>query len=195
MTSADDRHLLDGLRGGRPQAGREIIENYYQPIYRFLFYLTSSVHLAEDLTQETFSAAWASVAEFEGRSTLKTWLHRIAYSKFIDHQRAVRREASLCERLTIARLHVVDPAEAAMDAEHASRLYRALAEVDDADRTLLVLHYLQELSYREMAAVLSKPSGTLKWQVREALNRLRKLLNHKDSSHATRGTTEVRAIT
>jgi RNA polymerase sigma-70 factor, ECF subfamily len=57
--------------------------------------------------------------------------------------------------------------------DEAQRLYGALQELDTADRTVLVLHYLQGLSYREMAAVLEEPTGTVKWRTAEALGRLR----------------------
>jgi DNA-directed RNA polymerase specialized sigma24 family protein len=49
-----------------------------------------------------------------------------------------------------------------------------------------VLHYLQGLSYREMAAVLDEPTGTVKWRTAEALSRLRALLGEEATDHATR---------
>ena len=62
-------------------------------------------------------------------------------------------------------------------ADRRRRLHSALDELDEDDRTLLTLHYLQDLSYREMATVLEKPSGTVKWQTSQALHRLRAHLN------------------
>ena len=63
---------------------------------------------------------------------------------------------------------------------------RALEELDAAERAVLVLHYLQGLSYREMAAVLDEPTGTVKWRTAEALNRLRALLGEEAVNHAPR---------
>ncbi len=161
MTEPDDRRMLKGLRAGRSEAFAELVRSHYQTVYRFLVHMVRDVHRAEDLTQETFTAAWERVTTFQGRSTLATWLHRIAYTKFIDGQRSNRRIATLSEHLSSSALTPVDPLETAMASEEARRLYRALDELDSADRTVLVLHYLQGLSYRDMALVLEEPSGTV----------------------------------
>jgi RNA polymerase sigma factor (sigma-70 family) len=73
-------------------------------------------------------------------------------------------------------------------------LYSALDELDSADRTLLVLHYLQGLSYREMALVLDEPSGTVKWRTSEALKCLRILLAEEVSDHAIPKTAELGSV-
>jgi RNA polymerase sigma-70 factor (ECF subfamily) len=186
VTTPDDPNLVKGLRAGRPEACAELVRTHYQTVYRFLVHLTRDVHQAEDLTQETFAAAWAKTATFQGRSTLATWLHRIAYTRFIDAQRAQRRNAGMLERLASPLAAATDPF-AAVDAEEENqRLFQALHRLDPSDRTVLVLHYLQGLSYREMAAVLDEPNGTVKWRTAEALQRLRGLLNEKVPGHALR---------
>jgi len=185
---------LNGLRSGNAEACAELIHGHYETVYRFLVHLTRDVHQAEDLTQETFAAAWQRIATFQGRSTLATWLHRIAYTKFIDGQRAERRDTSLREHATTSPTLPVDPLANALAADEARRLYRALDELDAADRTFVVLHYLQGLSYSEMALVLDEPIGTVKWRTREALNCLRILLGDEDSNHAASKTAELGPI-
>jgi RNA polymerase sigma-70 factor (ECF subfamily) len=190
----DDRNLLKSLRAGCSEAAAELIRAHYQAVYRFLLHLTRDVPRAEDLTQETFVAAWEGIAAFQGRSTLATWLHRIAYTKFIDSQRSERRTATLYERVETMVSTPVDPLETAMAVDEARRLYRALDELDSTDRTPLVLHYLQGLSYREMATVLDEPTGTVKWRTSEALNALRILLGEEFSERAIPKTTELEPI-
>src|SRR5262249_14807525 len=152
------------------------------------------VHQAEDLTQETFAAAWETIATFQGRASLATWLHRIAYTKFIDARRAERRAAGMRERLTSPQAAPADPFDTALAGDEARRLYRALDGLDAPERTLLVLHYLQGLSYREMAEVLDEPTGTVKWRTGEALSRLRALLGDEVPDHALRKTSEPRPL-
>lgn len=137
---------------------------------------------AEDLTQETFAAAWEKIAAFEGRSAFGTWLHRIAYGKFVDARRAGRRSAALAERLK-ARPSPAPPCplESAANDDETRRLYAVLEQVDPADRVLLVLHYLQGLSYREMADVTGEPAGTIKWRTSLALGRMRTLLTAENT--------------
>ena len=77
-----------------------------------------------------------------------------------------------------------------MAGDEARRLYRALYRLGAPERTLLVLHYLQGLSYRAMASVLDEPTGTVKWRTAEALQRLRALLCDEVPDHAPRKTSE-----
>jgi RNA polymerase sigma-70 factor (ECF subfamily) len=190
MTEPDDQCLLSNLRAGRPEACAGLIRAHYQKVYRFLVHLTRDIHQAEDLTQETFAAAWEKITTFQGRATLATWLHRIAYTKFIDAQRAQRRATRILERLPGPKGSPADPYETIMADEESQRLYQTLQGLDAPDRTLIVLHYLQGLSYREMASVLDEPTGTVKWRTAEALNRLRALLSEEVSNHAPRKTSE-----
>ena len=176
MAKSDDQRLLRDLRAGRSEAGRELVRSHHQAVYRFLFQLSRDVHRAEDLTQETFRAAWERIESFEGRSSLATWLHRIAYTKFIDSQRAESRTAMLQKQIHPSEFSTADPIKTLIDVDESRRLNRAMDELKTADRTVLVLHYLQGLSYSEMASVLDEPSGTVKWRTREALNCLRLLL-------------------
>ena len=84
MTERTDRELLDGIRAGRRDACAALIHDHYRAIYRFLLHLTRGEAEAEDLTQETFATVWEKISSFAGRSSLRTWLHRIAYGKFVD---------------------------------------------------------------------------------------------------------------
>jgi RNA polymerase sigma-70 factor, ECF subfamily len=186
VAESEDQRLIRELRTGRPEACAELVDTHYQRVYRFLAHLTRDIHRAEDLTQETFAAAWQNIVSFESRAALATWLHRIAYTKFIDSQRAERRSAVLREQFPGAEARHFDPLDTVIADDDTRRLYQALQALGEADRTIIVLHYLQELSYRDMAAVLDEPSGTVKWRTSEALNRLRLLLIEGVFDHETR---------
>jgi RNA polymerase sigma-70 factor, ECF subfamily len=190
VTGPDELRLVSDLRAGRPEACAELVRAHYQAVYRFLAHLCRDAHRAEDLTQETFAAAWEKIATFQGRSSLATWLHRIAYTKFLDARRAERRAAGAFERRTGPAAPPAGPLDVAAADDEARRLYRALDELDAPERALLVLHYLQGLSYREMAAVLGEPTGTVKWRTAEALSRLRALLGDEAPEYAPRKTSE-----
>jgi RNA polymerase sigma-70 factor, ECF subfamily len=189
VTEPDPQRLVSDLRARLPGACAELVRAHYQKVYRFLVHLTRDVHQAEDLTQETFAAAWEKVATFEGRSSLATWLHTIAYAKFVDSRRAGRRAAGALQHLP-PMPSPADPLDAVAADDESRRLARALDGLDPPERTLLVLHYLQGLSYREMACVLGEPAGTVKWRTAEALRSLRALLGEEVSDHAPRKTSE-----
>jgi RNA polymerase sigma-70 factor (ECF subfamily) len=161
-----------------------LVRGHYQAVYRLLLHLTRDAHRAEDLTQETFAKAWRVIGSFQGKASLGTWLHRIAYTKFLDAQRTRQRDDATRERLVRPHAGSVDPFEAAAADDESRRLHQALAALEPSERVVLVLHYLQDLSYAEMADVLEEPVGTVKWRTHAALGRLRALLPDEMRKHA-----------
>ncbi len=178
MNRWSEKLLIGRIVSGDHEACVELIRLHHAPIYRLLVRLCHDAHLAEDLTQETFAAAWAAMDRFKGSSSLGSWLHRIAYRKFVDAHR--RRQCSFGYDRTEPSDQVCSadskPLEAMLAQEEDREVHRALARLDPARRAAIVLHYLQGLSYREMAEVLEEPVGTVKGRVSEALAKLRTLL-------------------
>jgi RNA polymerase sigma-70 factor (ECF subfamily) len=150
-------------------------------VYRFLAYLTLDAGLAEELTQETFAAAWAGVDSYKGRASLGTWLHRIAYRKFIDAKRGLERDRHLKDRLKeYAREaldgDVSDPFRRLAADEDRRLVYEAMLRLESSEYLVVLLHYIEGLSFREIAGVLDEPVGTVKWRTSRALKRLRQYL-------------------
>jgi RNA polymerase sigma-70 factor (ECF subfamily) len=178
VTQRSDNSLVSRILAGNHEACVELIGQYHAPIYRLLLHLSRDAHLAEDLAQETFLAAWSKMGRFNAASSLNTWLHTIAYRKFIDayrrHERTVTTQGDAS--IDVAESSSPSPYDNALASEETCRLYRALDRLKPAERDVVVLHYLQGLSYEDMAAVLSQPSGTVKWRTRQALEHLRTAL-------------------
>ena len=177
-----ERRLLRQIRAGEREACEEFVRQNYAQIYRFLFHLAGDEALAEDLTQETFAAAWKGIGTFRASSSLATWLHRIAYTRFIDSRRALQRQAAAAVRPNLQENRPPDypsPLDRLLADERSRRLYRAIQDLAEADRLVIVLHYLQGLTLRQTAAALNEPVGTVKWKTNHALSRLRASLNGK----------------
>jgi RNA polymerase sigma-70 factor, ECF subfamily len=180
--SEHEKHLLNRVRRGEREACEELLRSHYRAVYGLLAHLCRDGHLAEDLTQETFAAAWTSLGAFAGRSSVKTWLSRIAYRKFLDaRRRGLMTAEKAREYQQTYLLHIDDHAvdDPLVAAEGRRRLFDVVNQLNDDDRTVITLHYLHDLSYREMATVLGRPSGTVKWQTSLALKRLRARLSDK----------------
>src|SRR5437867_3681292 len=90
MPSVEAR-LIQQLRQGDLEAGYRFVRDYYPDVYRYLLYLTGRAEMAEDLTQETFLQAWRGLPAFEGRASLRVWLHSIARREFLQVLRSQRR--------------------------------------------------------------------------------------------------------
>ena len=176
MRRRPERQNLKDIPDGQHKNCEAIICRHYKSIYSFMVYLTGDKNLAEDLTQETFVSAWANIDNFEGHASSKTWLHRIAYHKFIDSRRQLKRYTALMSDLK-KQVHNVpepeNPLSQIISNENRRFLYEAIQKLESPEYVLIVLHYFQGLSFREMTKVLDKPTGTVKWRTSKALKQLK----------------------
>ena len=138
--------------------------------------------MAEELTQEAFACAWENIDSFRGRASLGTWLHQIAYRKFIDSKRKIQRDNALTETLKTQnndQRHTHDPFHTIAKDERQQLLYDALKQLETQDCTIIVLHYIQGMTYRQMARISQEPKGTVKWRTNRALKKLRAILTKR----------------
>jgi RNA polymerase sigma-70 factor (ECF subfamily) len=179
--------LIERMRGGDADAGRQLVREHYAAVYRLLASLTRDMHRAEDLCQETFATAWRKLETFDGRSSFGTWLHRIAYRRFLDWRRgAGRREDATNSATSVDAIDGADPFADVVIDEQTRLLHAAIAKLDEPFREVLVLHYLHSMLHREVAEMTDTPVGTVRWRTREALERLRRLLPDEMSDEARR---------
>ena len=178
MKQTFEKALVQRILARERDACMQLIREHHGPIYRLLFHLCRNEHRAEDLTQETFAGAWVGLRDFGGTSSLRTWLHRIAYRKFLDSERRKRPTpySTVAAEFGYVDGGSPDPVAIAIAQENSRQLYEALAQLDDDDRDVIVLHYLQGLSYEEIAEVVGAPAGTLRWRKSRAIESLRGLL-------------------
>jgi RNA polymerase sigma-70 factor (ECF subfamily) len=185
-----DRVLVDAAAGGSREAFDELVRRHQAAMITLARVLTVGRGDAEDLAQDTFVRAWRSLGSFRGESTFRTWLHSVAINVIRTHQRRQGRLA----RLFVARgddEKVPDPAngEEAADATLARRqvIDRALAALPEELRVAVTLRDLQGLDYKEIAALLDVPIGTVESRIFRARQKLRPLLAPllKDYSRTT----------
>ncbi|MDR3708437.1 MAG: RNA polymerase sigma factor [Capsulimonadaceae bacterium] len=141
-------------------------------IYRYCYRLTGRASDAEDLTQEVFVAAYQGWDRFEQRSSVLTWLYKIALYRWRRALTQVRAaQSSIAE----------DAKDVSGDPERLSvqriLLDNALAQLPDDLLDAFVLVKAEGLKYREAAIALDIPQGTVQWRVSEAVHRLRALLS------------------
>lgn len=159
-----------------------LFERYAQDVYNFCFRRTASWTLAEDLVSEVFLEAWRKRKDVELTSsalTLRPWLLGVAHNKIRNHSRRMYVIRRAVRRLT--EREEPDFAEAALDRiddEHRMlRLNQAVSQLPTADADTFLLYAWGQLQYREVAAVLGVPVGT----VRSRLARARRCLRELDS--------------
>ncbi len=183
--------ILDKVRAGNRQACTELVREHYGPIFRFLANLTGDSNSAEDLTQETFASVWVNIGKFENRSSLRTWIYRIAYNKFADARRRLRRRE--LERARETPPVTISPLNQLIVDERSQFLSQVVRRLDEENLTVIVLHYFQGLSFRQMAEVLGEPEGTVKWRTNQALKKIKSELAER-YNHDGRKTKETDPI-
>jgi len=171
-----ERALLVRIARGDRNALAELYAHYQAPLFRYLVQLTGDYGLAEEVLQDTLIAVWRSAASFEGRSSIRTWLIGIARRQ--AHNNLRRRALPLADE---AELEVVpasgpEPEDAALASAEREELATAVKCLAPVHREVLMLAFVNGLSYREMAMVLGVPEGTIKSRLNNAKRALRILL-------------------
>jgi RNA polymerase sigma-70 factor, ECF subfamily len=157
---AGDRRAFERLY--REHAGR---------VYGLCLRMTRDVQLAEDCTQDTFINAWRALPRFETRSSLGTWLHRIA----VNVSLAKRRRGSPVEQLSEETEEGLAEEWTLETPVEVREIEGAIGDLPDGARDALVLHALYGYSHGEAAQMLGIAEGTCKAQ----LHRARKLLRER----------------
>jgi RNA polymerase sigma-70 factor (ECF subfamily) len=141
-----------------------LVRSYQAHVWRFLRHLLGDAALAEDITQETFLRLYQRLPSFAGRSKFSTWVFRVARNAGIDALRAARRHERLLAALPPP--PPGPPPDARVEAQ------ALLASLSPKLREALLLVEVFGFSYREAAAVLAVPEGTVKSRVFQARVRL-----------------------
>ena len=180
----DERILLEGLRSGNETAYELLIAHFQQPVFSLVQRLIDDHNEASDVTQEVFLKIFRSVNQFRGESSLKTWIYRIAVNEAYNRRRWFGRhrkpetelEAQEPGRGYLDHLHdrSRSPYDLVLNEEWKSAIEKAMAGLNPAFRSAVVLRDLEDLSYEEIADVLDISLGTVKSRIlrgREALRR------------------------
>src|SRR5256885_11988387 len=147
---ASDEHLMLAFSQGISEAFTELFQRYRQPIYGFYYRRLPDPTYAEELTQETFLALVRSAAHYEPRALFRTYLYAIA----LKILRGYRRKAAFRATFFGQSNAQADPAK--FDAtESALWVRRAIAKLDPIDREILMLPESEQLSYAEIADLLT----------------------------------------
>jgi RNA polymerase sigma-70 factor, ECF subfamily len=152
-----------------------LVNQYYEPLYRFAFSLTRTEADAFDLTQQTFYV-WATKGhQLRDEKSIKTWLFTTLHRVFLQ---ARRREARFPhEPLDEKDEHLpfTDP----VMANHLDwqEVLDALGRVEEHYQAAVALFYLEDCSYKEIADILDVPVGTVKSRLARGLGQLKKHLN------------------
>jgi RNA polymerase sigma-70 factor (ECF subfamily) len=179
--AADDEpspEWLEACRRGDPEAFARLFEHYKDRVYSIALRFSGDPVEAADVTQDVFLKLLTRIGQFRGQSRFGTWIYRVVVNTCLDRSKTRPRELPLAEPFGSSGSQPPHQEEEATRAEAARQLARALALLDAAFRTPLLLRYVAGLSYAEIAEVLGLPPGTVASRISRGLLRLAKDLSH-----------------
>lgn len=171
-----ERMLLRRLRRGDERAFAELVRAHQDRVFDLVCRMLGDREEALDLSQEIFVAVHGAVVRFRGESRLSTWIFRVAKNHCLNRLKYLgRRErgrsteiSKVPESVLEANAPSARPDDAISQGETRALVQRAIAELDEEHRLLVVLRDVEGLSYHEIAAITEQPEGTVKSRLHRA---------------------------
>lgn len=168
----DDHELLRRYQAGDRAACDALLARHRDRLFRLAVAWLYRPDDAEDVVQDVFARALQGLQDFRFEAQPATWFYRTCRFVCLEHNRRRRHEPLVDEP--------VDPVDGPADAAHRRAVHRqlqkALGQLSDAQRDVVLLRNFEELSVRETAAILDVAEGTVKRLHWRARNKLRTLL-------------------
>jgi RNA polymerase sigma-70 factor (ECF subfamily) len=162
----------DGARGDLAGMS-EIYERRHRALFRFFFRLVGRQTPAEDLTHEVFLRMIRYRHSYQSGDMFESWMYRIARNVFADHVKKHRPETPALEgQLELVESRRPNPFETAVKQQDLALLHRALRELPDDKRELVVLSRFQGLSYEQIGQITGCETGTVKVRVFRAVKEM-----------------------
>lgn len=185
-----DIDLVERHRSGDAHAFDEVYERFGEMVYNLALRLSGNREEAADLTQEIFLRVYRHLGSFGGRSTLKTWIFRVALNHCRDRlSRFSPATLPIEDGMEDGGATLADPArspeEMALAADDGRRVSAGLSRLPQVFREAVVLRDLEGLSYEEIAEVLGVRVGTVRSRIARGRDQLRCLLEsgYESSRH------------
>ncbi len=187
----EEAAIVAELKAGSEEAYAWLIAQYQPPVYNLTYRILNDSAEAADTTQEVFLKVFRGMKHFNGASSLKTWIYRIAVHEASNRRRwwfrhksketsmEPRTEESF-EPVVAIKDQLVDDSSSPFDdcvrTELKEHVEAALAQVPEPYRTALVLRDMEELAYEEIAEITGSTMGTVKSRITRGREQLKKRL-------------------
>lgn len=164
MEPPSDADILSQYRAGdRAGALKALVETHGKAVYNIALFTLNDEVLAEDATQDAFIRIYRGLEKYQGRSSLSTWMYRIVKNVCYDQFKRRRTlPLDLEDQAALMDTHNPTPEEQSLAGFRHSRVRRAVNRLPQGQRLAVTLHYFQDQSYEEIAAIMGQPLNTIK---------------------------------
>jgi RNA polymerase sigma-70 factor (ECF subfamily) len=179
----EDKKLIELALNGDETGFRSLLEKYRNLVFSIMLKMVRNKQEAEDLTQEAFMKAFASLSSFNDEFAFSTWLMKIASNNCIDFLRKKKLKTySIHEPIQYKdekiEIEIPDqdptPERTLIQSERSRMIEQTINELPERYRYVIILRHKEEKSYEEIAEIMNLPLGTVKAQIfraREILNK------------------------
>jgi RNA polymerase sigma-70 factor (ECF subfamily) len=169
-----------GLPGSQRNVER-LVNEHYESLYRFAYRLTGTTADAEDLTQEAFCSAQLKYDQLRDPARAKSWLFSILRNAYLRRLRSEKNKAVVSTDLLE---DLAEPLPDPLPPVDPERLQETIHELPEVFRTLIILYYFEEFSYRDIAEQMDLPVGTVMSRLARAKAHLKSRLMLPDGQVA-----------
>ena len=169
MSQAEFEASIQKIKQGNKEGLKEIYESYISYIYMIVLGIVGTRENAEDVTSEFFIKIWSVADAYQSNGAHKAWMATIARNMALDFMRKNKREV-LTEEFAEENSDEGVPEDVIGDMS----VQEALATLNEAERKVVDMKVLGEMSFREIAECLGVPMGTITWRYQNAIKKLRR---------------------
>ncbi|HLG12411.1 MAG TPA: sigma-70 family RNA polymerase sigma factor [Dehalococcoidia bacterium] len=172
----EERRLVERATARDQGAFAQLYDQHVVRVYRHIYYMVSDAREAEDLTAQTFLKAWEAIDRYKERGApFVAWLLRISHNLTISYLRSRRDHSELDEGFVDSK-RGGNPEESLEQATDERSVREAVLRLRDEQRQVIMLRFVEELDYREVAAMIGKSVPAVRVIQHRALGNLRKLM-------------------
>ena len=180
----DENALINGLIKSDDDAFDCLIDTYGDDILRFCYMKVNDVSIAEDLAQETFINVFKYIQKFKGKSSLKTWIYKIALNQcreFYRKSKSLNKNFSggIVELLDINTKADFDLEEEILELIDNEFIASSLEAIKPDYRDIIYMFYYKELTIKDIAKILKENENTIKTRLRRGRSALGKVLKEE----------------
>jgi len=184
MDRGELHQLVQRASQGDSDAFGKLYDLHLDTVYRYVYYKVSDPSEAEDLAAQVFLKAWEAMPRYQWREIpFSHWLMRLARNAVIDHYRTSRSHGDLGEDMVSQE---PDPQGEYLRGEQLRSLADAVRQLPEEQRMVVVLRFVEEMDYAQLASILGKSQGALRVIQHRALAALRRILEREGEAGVQR---------
>jgi RNA polymerase sigma-70 factor, ECF subfamily len=176
LQGRDDQELMRLLAEGRHDALEVLVRRHQPKVLALAYRFLHRWELAEDVCQDAFLRVFQTAADYRPTAAFTTWLYRIVANLCWDRRRRAALEPSALPGEANDRHDPATPVPRIEQAERELRVRRAVAQLPDRQRLVLILHRYSDFSYKEIEEITGWSAGAVESCLMRAYGRLRELL-------------------